>query len=175
MGDGADLAFRAPAKARIEALRLGNGFFGNFVDGRGRGLLFAETIPVAEGIEFVATHGIHDVVIELTQMRIIFNVKSTGQQLIERLVELLPRLPQMARLKIQLTGVKRRLALRSNPIRAIRRCENKGRDEFVLCIERKCRHRFLPRRRSNLNRMDLDRCAGRIFAPQGARKYTRGN
>ena len=150
----------------------GIGFFSNFIDRRRRGLLFAETIPLAERLKFVPAHGFHDVVVQVAQTRVIVDVESARQQFVERLVELFPRLSQAAGLKVQLACFKRRPTLGLKPIGPIRCDANQRRDVFKLRIDRQWRQWLLLRRRSNLNRMDLDLVPGRIFTPRGACKHT---
>ena len=118
-----DFAFRAAAQIGIELFRLRDRLLGDFIDGRGRGLLFAETVAGAERFEFVQAHGVHDVVIQIAQARVGIEIEPAGQQLVERLIKLLARFAKMAGLEILLAGVERRLALRRELFRPVREIE----------------------------------------------------
>ena len=109
-----------PRRFGIECFRLRDGFFGDFIDRRRRRFLFAESVAVAERVEFVLADAIHNVPVQTVQARVAFQVESAGQQKVQRVVKFFPRFSQVAGLKIQFAGIKRGLALGRDPLRAIR-------------------------------------------------------
>ena len=125
-----------PRKIGIELFRLGDWLLGDFVDGRGRGLLFAETVAGAEGFELIQADCVDNVVVQAAQARVGVEVISAGEQLVERFVKLLARLAEMAGLEILLARIERGLAVHGKLLRAFRLLNGKRRQSFVLRIER---------------------------------------
>ena len=119
--DGADFPFRAPAQIRIHFFRFGNRDFGNFIDGRRRGFLLAETVAVPERLESIHIQRFYDVAIQVAEARIRVDIKTAGKHLVERLIELLPRLIKPAGAEVLLSGVEDRLAPCHKPLNSIRR------------------------------------------------------
>ena len=175
MVDGARFAFRAASQIGIELFRLRDRFLGDFIDGRGRGLLFAETIAGAEGFEFVQAHRVDDVVVQTAQARVGIEVESAGQQLVERLIELLARFAEMAGLKILLARVERGLAVCRKPLSAVRGLSDKWYQNFLLCTEWQRRQDLILRWQSNLGWPDLHRRFGRVFTTCKSEKNTGSN
>ena len=174
--DGAHFAFGAAAQIGIEFFRLGDGLLGDFIDGRGRGFLFAETVARAEGFEFVQAHGVDNMVIQIAQARVRIQIEAAGQQLVERLVKLLARLAQMAGLEILLAGVKCRLALRRQLLRV--RPAAGTRSGVRLCAAHSAAAE--PARsacdgQGNLRGANLHRVLGGVFTPGQAEHYTGSN
>jgi len=64
--------------------------------------LFAETIAGPESFEFVQAYCIDNMVVQAAQARVRVEIVSAGQQRVERLVEFLAGLAQMAGLEILL-------------------------------------------------------------------------
>jgi hypothetical protein len=121
MRDGAHFAFGAAPQIGIEFFRLRDWLFGDFINRRGRGLLFAETVAGAEGLEFIEAHRVDNVVVQGAQTRVGVEVESARQQLVERFIELLARFSKVAGLKILFARVERRLAACGKLLRPVRR------------------------------------------------------
>src|SRR5579864_2111414 len=176
MVDGAHFAFRAASQIGIELFRLRDRFLGDFIDGRGRGLLFAETVAGAEGLELVQAHRVDNVVVQGAQLRVGIEIESARQQLVERLIEFLARFYKMAGLEILLARVERGLTLCRKLLRPIgQRLNHKRPQNFVLGINWQRRQNLVLRWQSDLRWPDLYRRLGRIFTTSKAEKNTGSN
>ena len=99
----------------------GRGQVRHFVRRRGLGFLLAETVAVAEGHHFVGVHGFDDVVVQLLQLRFLFQIVAAREQPFERLIEFLTRFIEVTGTVILLAGFKRGIHRAGHKLVSIRR------------------------------------------------------
>ena len=169
-----DFAFGAAPQIGIEFFRLGNWLLGDFVDGRGRGLLFAETVPVAEGLELILAHCVDNVVVQARSARDRHRGHIRWPATVERLVKLLaglaecrPRNP--ARPHRTRPGFARQAAPGHPAL------NDKRRQSLVLRIERQRGKNLVCAMAKRSGRAGLARRPGRIFTSGQAEKHTCGD
>src|ERR1700722_7054192 len=117
--DRVRFAFGPAPQTGIELIRLRDGLFRDFIDGRGRGFLLAEAVARPKSFQFIQTDCVNNMMVKGAQAGVGVEIVPAGEKPVERVIEFLARLVQMAGLKILLARVKRFLALRCEALRSV--------------------------------------------------------